>query len=254
MKQSLIRWNRSDYARLRGAIQSFNKQVKKLESLEDKTEYLPELKEYSELKERIVSRRELNRVINSLKRFKNDKLQERVSYDSGEQITRWEKRELNLARRRATRSLEMEKFSIEVGRKSIGMGDKRIREIEATINSFKKLESKRGSDFKRIRDRIMIEGASDRELYKAKVFRENFYNALNNLKNLDNYDVLMKELNKIKNPLSFYDKIKNSDILMDVFKWYRGEDNELLIYGGFVSSQEAFNSALETDLGLDIKE
>ena len=254
MKQSLIRWNRSDYARLRGAIQSFNKQVKKLESLEDKTEYLPELKEYSKLKEKIVSRRELNRIIKSLKRFKSDKLQERVTLDSGEQITRWEKRELNLARRRATRSLEIERFNIELGRKSIGMGDKRIREIEATIKSFNKLESKTGSDFKRIRDRILIEGASDRELYKAKVFRENFYNALENLKNLDNYDILMKELNKYKNPLSFYERIKNSDILMDIFKWYRGEDNDILIYGGFVSSQEAFDTAIQTDLGLDLKE
>ena len=252
MNKNLIRWNRSDYAKLSKAVSSFNKQVKKLEDMNE--DYIPDIKSYKEIKEKIVSRQELNRVIKSLRNFSKEKNQEFVTLPSGETLTRWEYREINLARNRAVKGLTREAIEIELGRKSIGMGDKRLKEINRTIESFDKLESKKGSDFERIKNRILTEGTSDRELYKAKIFRENFYKALEDLKSFDNYDVLKKELDKYKNPLSFYEKIKDSDILMDVFKWYKGQDGEILIYGGFDSSQEAFNTALEVDLGLDIGE
>ena len=70
----------------------------------------------------------------------------------------------------------------------------------------------------------------------------------------NNYDILKKELDKFKNPLSFYNRIKDSDILMDIFHWYKGQNGEILVYGGFETSQDAFNTALEVDLGLDIEE
>ena len=254
MAKNLIRWNRSDYARLRSAISSFNKQVNKLEQLEDNTEYLPNIKNYSDVKERIVSRRELNRVIKALKEFSQEKAQQKFITPSGEEITRWENKQINLARRRAIRTLEIERLDIEVGRKSIGMGDERLKEINRTIESFNKLETKTGRDFERTKESILIQGTSDRELYKAKVFQENFYKALDSLKKFDNYDVLKKELDKYKNPLSFYNKVKDSDILMDIFHWYKGQNGEILIYGGFETSQDAFNTAIEVDLGLDIKE
>ena len=253
MAQNLIRWNRSDYSRLSGAVRQFNKKVKELDRITEEN-YLPEIKSYSELKEKIVSRRELNRVIKSLKRFSKEKEQQMIVTEAGQEITRWEMKEINKAKRRAVRNLSLEKFRIETSRASIGMGDKRIREIEATLESFEKLTSKKGYDFKRLKERILTEGTSDRELYKAKIFQENFYEALNSLKNMDNYDILKKELDKYKNPLAFYNRIKDSDILSDIFKWYRGEDGDILIYGGFESAQDVFNTALTEDLKLEIIE
>lgn len=254
MAKNLIRWNRSDYARLRSAVSSFNKQINKLEKVEQESEYLPDLKNYQEVKERIVSRQELNRVIRSLKQFGESKYQQKITTPSGEEITRWENKQINLARRRAIRQLQIEKFTIETSRKSIGMGDERVKEIDRTIESFNRLDVKTGRDFQRTKESILIQGTSDRELYKAKIFQENFYKALDSLKKFDNYDVLKKELDKYKNPLSFYNRVKDSDILMDIFKWYKGQDGEILVYGGFETSQEAFNTALEVDLGLDIME
>lgn len=250
---SLIRWTRSDTAKLSSAVRQFNKKVKELDKLSEEN-YFPDVKSYQELKTRIVSRKELNRVIRSLKRFNQERQQQKVVTEGGQELTRWEQREINLSERRAIRNLTLEKFKIETGRKSIGMGDKRIREIDSTIESFEKLRTKKGYEFERVKNRVLIEGTSDRELYKAKIFQENFYKALEELKNYDNYDVLKQELDKYKNPLSFYNKVKDSDILSDIFKWYRGEDGEILIYGGFESSQEAFNTAIEVDLGLDLKE
>lgn len=248
---SLIRWTRKDYSRLSSAVRQFNKKVKELDKLSEDN-YLPDVKDYQEIKERIVSRKELNRVIKSLKRFNEEKNQQRITTESGENLTRWELREINLSKRRAIKNLNLERFKIETGRASIGMGDKRIREIEATLESFEKLSTKKGSDFSRIKNRIFIEGTSDRELYKAKIFQDNIYKALNDLKHFDNYDVLKRELDKYKNPISFYNRIKDNDILMDILKWYKGSEGEIMIYGGFESPQEAFNTMIE-DLGIELE-
>lgn len=241
---SLIRWNRSDTAKLSSAVRQFNKKVQELEKLSEEN-YLPEIKNYKELKEKIVSRKELNRVIKSLKKFNNEKQQQMIITEGGQELTKWEQKEINLAERRAVRTLGREKFDILSSRKSIGMGDKRLQEIESTLESFKNLRTKKGSEFQRVKDRVLIEGTSDRELYKAKVFRDNYYLALNNLKNYDNYELLIKELDKIKNPIAFYNKIKDNDILMDIFNWYLGDDGGIAVYGAYESVQEAFNAGIE---------
>lgn len=248
---SMIRWTRSDTAKLSRAVRDFNKKVKELDNLSEEN-YLPDLKEYKDLKERIVSRKELNRVIKSLKRFNQERQQEMIITEGGQEITRWEQREINLAERRAISNLTVEKWKLDTSRTNIGMGDKRSKEIDATLESFEKLRTTKGSEFKRVKNRVLTEGTSDRELYKAKVFQQNFYTALEDLKNYDNYELLKKELDKYKNPISFYNKIKDNDILMDIFKWYRGDDGTILVYGSYESGQEAFNSAIE-NLGLELE-
>ena len=241
---SYIRWNRSDSARLSSAVRQFNRKVIELDMLTGEN-YLPEIKDYKEVKERIVSRKELNRIIKSLKRFTKEKEQQRVVTEGGQELTRWEQKEINLAERRATRTLTREKFNILSSRKSIGMGDKRVKEIESTLESFKNLRTQKGRDFQRVKERVLTEGTTDRELYKAKVFRDNFFEALSHLKNYDNYELLKSELEKISNPITFFNKIKDNDILMDIFTWYMGDDGSIKIYGAYESVQEAFNSGIE---------
>ena len=172
--------------------------------------------------------------------------------EGGQEITRWEQREINLAERRAISNLTVEKWKLDTSRTNIGMGDKRIKEIDATLESFEKLRTTKGSEFSRVKNRVLTEGTSDRALYKAKVFQENFYTALEDLKNYDNYDLLKKDLDKYKNPISFFNHIKDNDILMDIFKWYRGDDGTILVYGSYENVQEAFNSAIE-NLGLELE-
>lgn len=248
---SMIRWTRSDTAKLSRAVRDFNKKVKELDKLSEEN-YLPDLKEYKDLKDRIVSRKELNRVIKSLKRFNQDRQQQMIITEGGQEITRWEQREINLAEKRAIRNLTVEKFKIDTSRTNIGMGDKRSKEIDATLESFEKLRTTKGSEFERVKNRVLTEGTSDRLLYKVRVFQQNFYKALEDLKNYDNYDILKKELEKTKNPISFYNKLKDNDILMDIFKWYRGDDGGILVYGEFESVQDAFNTAIE-DLNIELE-
>lgn len=88
-----IKWKQKDYLSLGKAVADFNKKINKLNE-ENKKLYLPELKDYKEIKNKIVTRNELNRVINSLKRFSKEGAEELYTTKAGEQITRWERQEL----------------------------------------------------------------------------------------------------------------------------------------------------------------
>ena len=127
--------------------------------------------------------------------------------------------------------------------------DERLSEIRAIELSFEKLESSSGATFERLADRIMQLGKMDYKMSKDIQFRENFYKALEGISNFQNYDVLKKELDKIKNPSKFYDYVKKSPVLMDLFLWYKESDS--LFYGGFSDNQEAFDSTLMFHLGIE---
>lgn len=244
---SLIRWRRGDYIKLGQAVSRFNKIINELDT--DERNFLPELKDYQEIKEHITSRKELNRIIKSLRRVDTENLLNTKILESGEEISKWEYQELNKARRRAFRNLELERESILKDRPSIGMGDERLSEIHAIEQSFIDLENRTGKDLKRIKTRIFSVGRSDYKLSKDELFRKNFYTALEGISNFQNYDVLKKELDKIKNPTKFYEFVKKSPVLMDLFLWYKESDS--LFYGGFNDNEEAFNSTLLFHLGIE---
>ena len=247
---SLIRWKKGDYIKLGQAVSRFNKIINELEV--DERDYLPELRNYKEIKEHITSRKELNRIIKSLRRANIENLLATKSFDSGEEISKWEFQELNKAKRRAFRNLEKERESILTNRPSIGMGDERLSEIKAIETSFNELHEKTESDLKRVIDRIFSVGRSDYKLSKDKLFMDNFYKALEGVSNFQNYKILKNKLDKIKNPTKFYEFVSKSPVLMDLFLWYKESDS--LFYGGFSDNEEAFNSTLLFHLGiLDIK-
>lgn len=247
---SLIRWKKGDYVRLGRAISKFNKTINEIEV--DDRSVLPDVMNYKELKENINSRKELNRVISALNRANTETLTNIEKYSSGEEITKWEYNEVNKAMRRAIRNLESERSGILAGRQSIGMGDERLSEIKAIENSIETLGERTGREFERIKNRIFSLGRSDYKITKDKQFQENFYKALEGISNFQNYDILKRELNKIKNPSKFYDYVKQSPVLMDLFLWYKESDS--LYYGGFNNNQDAFDSTLMFHLGIDVNE
>lgn len=247
---SLIRWKKGDYIKLGQAVSRFNKIIDELDNVE--RNYLPDLMNYKEIKESITSRKELNRVVNALRRATFENLESTRAFESGEEVSKWEFSEINKARRRAFRNLEKERISIVENRPSIGMGDERLSEIHAIEQSFIDLENRTGKEFTRLKQRIFSIGRSDYGLSKDKLFMDNFYKALEGISNFQNYDVLKKELDKIKNPTKFYDYVKQSPVLMDLFLWYKESDS--LFYGGFTNNQDAFDSTLMFHLGIsDVK-
>lgn len=244
---SIIRWTRSDYAKLSYAVRQFNKKVSELEGLE-KIVAPPEF-DYKEVKENIYSRKELNRVIKSLKRFSKESQQRVVEIPSGEKLTQWELSELKKAQKRSViRTTDKARLIVESDINV--MGDKDFKQLVRTRESIEDLFNRVGSDFRRTAERTLAWGKTDYELWKASIFRENFMNALEEMSTYRNYNLLHDKLNSIKNPIQFYNYVRKSNILSDLFLFYKDKATSQT-YGGFKDNQEAFDTAIFDELKIN---
>lgn len=144
----------------------------------------------------------------------------------GEKLTVWEhtqlKNEINIANRRLQRELKELEKPYSSGYSKAQMGAIEYKEILAQIRNLKELEKKSGYEFTRLKDRIHSLGTLDYETMKATIYRQNFMTALEESSaNLEGYDLLLKKLNRIKNPINFYNFIKQSDSFSDIFLYYK---------------------------------
>lgn len=249
MRDKLIRWKLEDYRILEQAVNKFNRKVRRLERAGFTS--LPSSIDFVETRKEIKSRNELNRILRSLKAFSKRGAEELVTLRSGEITSKWEYSELKKARARAKANLTREANKIMTSRPtSLGMGDERLQEIKATIESLDELENRKGYEFKRVKERILREGSMDKNIKRALTFRENFMESLKQASALNNYDKLVKKLNSIKNPVEFYEYVSESNIAMDFGVWYKevGEGDKIT-YGSFATSQEMFDLMLD-ELGI----
>lgn len=113
------------------------------------------------------------------------------------------------------------------------------------IRNIKEMEIARTGDFIKLKDRLSKYGSLDYKYMKATVFRENYEYAMEEagFKNFPNYEVLKNKLDKFTNPISFYNFIKKSNVMMDIFIYYNPNDN--VKYGEFKTPEERFNAGLE---------
>lgn len=246
---SVIRWSRGDYQKLSYAVRQFNKTISELESLDKNV--LPEEFKYSELRDSIYSRRELNRVIKALRRFTKPSQQKLVQTTSGEIITRWEFSELKKAQKRATLNVTDQAREIIDDNTNV-MGDSEFKKLLRTKESIEDLFNRRGTEFRRTKQRTQSWGKADYDLWRASIFRENFMNSLEEMSSYNNYKLLRDKLESIENPIQFYNYVKQSNILSDLFLYYKDKATSQT-YGGFVDNQEAFDTALFEQLEINPK-
>ena len=215
MADSQIRWRQGDFIRLGQAVSRFNKKINELQAEENKL-YLPETISYTEAKENITTRRELNRLINSLRRFQREGAENLYKTQSGEEITKWERRELGIQSRIAQSRLQNELKTLneptESGFSRAQMGSMRVREINAQIKNLKNIESAVGYEFNRLRERLSRMGTSDYTMKKAIVFRENYLKEMEKYSHFDNYEKLMKKLRSFTNPVSFFNFVSQNEL------------------------------------------
>lgn len=244
MAQSRIKWRQQDYLQLGKAVKEFNRKIDRLQALEEKA-YLPSKIEYSDTKENITTRAELNRILNSLRRFKNEGAEDIYTTQAGEKISNWERKELAIQSRIASSRLKNELKALnrplDNGFSRVQMGSQRNREIEAKLNKIKKIESLKGYEFDRLRSQLKNWGSSDYEMKKAIVYRDNYMRELQKYSHLDNYDALMKQLKNISNPIKFYEFMSRNELTVDLT--YQSDQ---------FYTQEAFNSFVE-ELGINIE-
>ena len=215
MPDSQINWRQGDFIRLGQAVARFNKKINELQAEENKL-YLPETISYKEAKENITTRRELNRLINSLRRFQREGAEDLYITQSGEEITKWERRELGIQSRIAQTRLQNELKTLneptESGFSRAQMGSMRVREINAQIKNLKNIENVVGYEFNRLRDRLSRMGTSDYTMKKAIVFRENYLKEMEKYSHFDNYEKLMKKLRSFTNPVSFFNFVSQNEL------------------------------------------
>jgi len=220
---------------------------------EERKLYFPEEINYNEAKENITTRQELNRVINSLRRFSREGAEELYITEAGEKMTQWERKELSIQKGIATKNINKElKPLLEIdssGYSRAQMGSNEAKELMRTLESFKKIESTSKEDLINIKNRLKIFGASDYDMKKATIYKENYMTMLEKTyKNFENYDKLVEKLNSYENPIAFWNFIKEYELLKDIEYMY--EFNQHGIRG--VSTQTRFNRMLE-ELGIDNK-
>lgn len=250
-KQTRIQMTNEDFITLEKAVKNFNKKVRELERLTDDSSYLPEKRNFKEVLKSFETRDEFNRIIKSLNNFSTQKSSGvRVTLETGQEISRWELTELNRARRRAYKNLMTEKETILNERISIGIGDERLREINRQLEKVEKVLETNQRDFNRIKGQVFKYGSTDYYFKQDLLFQKNFLEAIKDLRYLENYDILLNEINKRKNPTDLWNWVKNSEILADVFLWYDDEKGNRS-YGAFASNDQRLDRALE-ELGIEI--
>lgn len=215
MADGQINWKQGDFVRLGRAVAQFNRKINELQVEENKL-YLPETINYKEAKENITTRRELNRLINSLRRFQRQGAEDLYTTQAGEEISRWERRELGIQSRIAQTRLRNELKSLneptESGFSRAQMGSMRAREINAQIKNLKNIEGAVGFAFNKLRDRLARQGISDYTMKKAIVFRENYLKEMEKYSHFDNYEKLMKKLRSFTNPVSFFNFVSQNEL------------------------------------------
>lgn len=215
MADAQINWKKGDLVRLGRAVAQFNRKINKLQA-EEKKLYLPETISYQEAKENIITRKELNRLINSLRRFQREGAEDLYTTQSGEEITKWERRELGIQSRIAQTRLqnELKKLNepLESGYSRAQMGSDSVRQIEAKIRNLKQIENKTGYEFKDLRKRILSMGNSDYVMKKATIYRKNYLKEMEKYSHFDNYEKLMKKLRSFTNPVSFFNFVSRNEL------------------------------------------
>ena len=264
---SKIRWKESDYKRLRNAVNSFNREVKKhIGEIPDKA--LPKLKEYKDVKSNIYSRKDLELAISTMKNIKNKSAFKLVSSESNPNVkfTKWE---LQTAKRYAYR--DEIKTQIEYNKYTSGVkkATKLVTDVygnplldeqgrpmtKATFDTayMSKLETYiekpnydmllEARDYARkeeLLERIYRRGTDDFEYQKAKIYKENYLKMLEGYENLDNYEEVKEKLESISEK-EFYNFIKEHDTNSDNFQEHY--DNRMI--------QIEFNN-FARDLGVEI--
>lgn len=245
-----MKFKRSDVVTLSKAVSRFNKIVNEIEN---KTSYTPNLQSYQELKENILTRKEFNKVVRSLKSATKENLT--TSRTLGDlTLSEYEYNLIERNKRNAIASLKNElKNEIRRGKEKNKVWQARERTLQNTIDSIKNLKEKSGSSLLDTIERI--DKYSNSKFYRSDINFRKFYEEqiLPNLSSYEEYERLKYALDKIKSPKKFREFINQSEVLKSLVAFYdRGGivdvKGGLSIYA--MSDEDAFTYAIESELGL----
>lgn len=212
MAEGRISWKNVDNLSLGKAVANFNRKIKRIETEENKG-YLPETLDFKDVKENITTRRELNRVIQNLRNFNKEGAEELYQNDAGEEMTKWEKDVLQDEILRGIRRLNKELKSVDKTKYPFET-DVELN-LKQRINNLKNFQNVKGFNFKLLKERAFNIGRMDYEMNRSIIYQNNYMKTLERYSHFDNYDLLINELEKYKNPIRFYDLMKTKGELTE---------------------------------------
>lgn len=245
MAEGQISWKNVDNLSLGRAVANFNRKINKIKTEENKL-YLPDEINFRDIKDNIKTRRELNRVMQNLRSFNKEAAEELYINEAGETMTKWEKdiieRNIQTGIRRLNKELR------QVDRNKYPFETAEEKNIKQRIKNLKKFENVKGIDFEILKKRAFNIGRADYNMKKAILYKENYLKVLkDHYQNFDNYDKLMKYLEKFKNPIRFFERIKatGNENIVDIYMIYdpdmaQRQFNEFVSV--FINSNEIIDS------------
>lgn len=220
MAEGQISWKNVDNLSLGKAVANFNRKLNKIRTEENKM-YLPDEINFRDVKENIYTRRELNRVIQNLRNFNKEGAEELYQNDAGENMTKWEKDIIESNIKTGIRRLNKELRQVDRNKYPFETAEeKNIKQRIQNLRSFNKVK---GFDFEIVKKRAFNIGRADFEMKKAIQYKENYLKVLKeHYMNFDNYDKLMKYLEKFKNPIRFFERIEatGNENIVDIYMLY----------------------------------
>ena len=116
-----MRWRKSDERELRRVIKNFNQKIDYHTRKNPYADsYLPEKLNFNEVKNSVDTRKDFNRVINSIQRFGRKGAEQKVSSKKGAVATQWEVDEFKIKQRIINTMRTMERKKIEQEKVKIG--------------------------------------------------------------------------------------------------------------------------------------
>lgn len=202
-----IKWRRSDEQELKRVVKNFNAKLSRIMKKDPSiAEYLPPRVSYKELREGILSRQELNRELNSLKRF-SQKGSEKIvtAKNTGLKVTAWEKKEvgiqvaiINRERTRKRKLLEEEEATSRgqrLNQKRSQMNSIRMNELNKKVFNFDKIKK---SDWDKYRATVKRQSHPNFQSEADENLRQNYIKGLKEVfGETDETKQLIEEIEKL---------------------------------------------------------
>lgn len=211
MAKGGIEWNYKLEKELKEAIGKFNRKVNRIER-EGRGFNTP--LNYNEEKEKIKTRKGLNQFIKRINRFQKEGAEKIIMLDNGELITNWEYETINIERTNLRRTLTRQLNKID---KTLFPYPTTVEmDIEGTFKFLNNLENKIGNKFWEGVERLFNETDYNTKYVRAERFKKNYMKVMEKYSNYQNYDILLKKMESISNPLNFIKFISSNDIIADL--------------------------------------
>lgn len=108
-KQYNIRWGRRDYAKLSHLTRKVNKKIFEIEvKRPDINQYQPDYLDYQQIKGKIKTRADFNRIMSQYERYLREGAEEISKTERGGYVTKWGEKELKLHENRMNRKKQKE--------------------------------------------------------------------------------------------------------------------------------------------------